>query len=206
MACLRWKMTAADDLSGKRSRKATAWALLAALTLFCTAGIASSPQREEVARTLAPLAAPLAAPELRLPDLEGRLVNLDELGDQVVLINFWATWCPPCRKEMPALQRLSERLGAEPFVLLGVNVGEDAERIRGFLQSLPVAPGFPMLMDRSGAAARAWETRVVPTTWVIDRSGFRVLGAIGEVDYDSPELVEQLRSLIAREPTAGVRH
>lgn len=130
-------------------------------------------------------------------------MTLDELGDQVVLINFWATWCPPCRKEMPALQRLSERLAAEPFVVLGVNVGEDPERIGEFLQSLPVPAGFPMLLDRSGDASRAWGTRVVPTTWVVDRSGLRVLGAVGEVDYDSPELVEQLRTLIAAEYAAG---
>jgi thiol-disulfide isomerase/thioredoxin len=87
----------------------------------------------------------------------------------VVLINFWATWCPPCRKEMPALERLSTRLGADPFMVLGVNVGEDPERIADFLQSLPVPPGFPILLDRSGDASREWEVRVVPTTWVVDR-------------------------------------
>jgi thiol-disulfide isomerase/thioredoxin len=143
---------------------------------------------------------PIPAPELRLKDLGGTEYGITDLLGRVVLVNFWATWCPPCRKEMPALQRLSQRLRGEPFAVLGVNVGEDPERIEDFLQSLPVPPDFPMLLDRSGDAAKAWNVRVVPTTWVVDRETRKVLGAVGEVDFDSPELVEQLGVLIAADP------
>lgn len=142
----------------------------------------------------------LPAPELNIDDLAGSAFTFARTHDHVVLVNFWATWCPPCRKEMPGLQRLSERLSGERFVVLGVNVGEDRERIEDFLQSLPVYPGFPILLDRDGQASRAWQARVLPTTWVVDRDGHKVLGAVGEVDFDSPELVEQLRALIGAEP------
>jgi hypothetical protein len=101
---------------------------------------------------------------------------------------------------MPALQRLSQRFEGEPFAVLGVNVGEDPERIEDFLQSLPVSPEFPMLLDRGGDAARAWDVRVVPTTWVVDREARKVLGAVGEIDFDSPELLNQLRALVEAEP------
>jgi len=138
----------------------------------------------------------LPAPELNLHDLAGGEFTFARAHDQVVLVNFWATWCPPCRKEMPALQRLSERLAGEPFIVLGVNVGEDPDRIADFLQSLPVYPGFPILLDRNGDASRVWQARVVPTTWIVDREARKVLGAVGEVDFDSPELIEQLRPLI----------
>jgi thiol-disulfide isomerase/thioredoxin len=143
---------------------------------------------------------PLPAPGLDLPDLAGTPFTLVQLDGQVVLVNFWATWCPPCRKEMPALQRLSERLQGEPFAVLGVNVGEAPERIEDFLPSLPVSPGFPILLDRSGDTAKAWNVRVVPTTWVVDREMRKVLGAVGEVDFDSPDLMEQLGALLAADP------
>jgi thiol-disulfide isomerase/thioredoxin len=167
--------------------------LCAALAGCWITAVAATPPLNEVPE-------PLPAPGLDLPDLAGTPFTLAQVDGQVVLVNFWATWCPPCRKEMPALQRLSQRLGGEPFAVLGVNVGEDQERIEDFLQSLPLPPGFPILLDRSGDASRAWGVRVVPTTWVIDRGANRVLGAVGEVDFDSPELVEQIWGLIAADP------
>jgi len=189
-----------DQVFGVPRRHLKSWLLLAALLLVSPTGSASSNQAEGLAPPLATVADPGPAPDLQLPHLTGNLFELDELQGQVVLVNFWATWCPPCRKEMPALQRLSARLGAEPFVVLGVNVGEDPERIADFLQSLTVPLGFPILLDRGGDASREWAVRVVPTTWVIDRRGYKVLGAVGEVDFDSPELIHQLQTLIDAAP------
>lgn len=173
-----------------------------ALVLACAVLAASWTTAAATTLALRSAPEPLPAPGLDLTDLTGDPFTLAPVDGQVLLVNFWATWCPPCRKEMPALQRLSERLDAQPFRVLGVNVGEDPERIADFVQSLPAPPAFPMLLDRSGEAARAWDVRVVPTTWVIDRSGRKILGAVGEVDFDSPELVEQLQTLIEAEPHA----
>ena len=77
-----------------------------------------------------------------------------------------------------------------------MNVGEPEDRIQDFLQSLPVLPAFPMLLDRDGSVSQAWQARVVPTTWVVDRNGHIVLGAVGEVNFDSPDLRGQIQALM----------
>jgi thiol-disulfide isomerase/thioredoxin len=186
--------------NGLRSHALVAQILLfASLAGWWTAAAATAPSLRSVSD-------PVPAPALALPDLAGSPFTLAQVEGQVVLVNFWATWCPPCRKEMPALQRLSQQFAGEPLTVLGVNVGEDPERIKDFLQSLPVPLDFPMLLDRSGDTAKAWNVRVVPTTWVIDPQTRKVLGAVGEVDFDSPELVEQLRALIEVKLPGDAQH
>jgi len=148
------------------------------------------------AQIFKPLAEPRAAPELGLMALDGREYGLGDFEGRVILVNFWATWCPPCRKEMPALERLAQHFQGAAFEVVGVNVGEPEDRIQDFLQSLPVLPAFPMLLDRDGSVSQAWQARVVPTTWVVDRNGHIVLGAVGEVDFDSPDLRGQIQALI----------
>ena len=148
------------------------------------------------AQILKPLAEPRAAPELGLMALDGRKYSLADFEGRVILVNFWATWCPPCRKEMPALERLAQHFPGAAFEVVGVNVGESVERIQDFLQTLPVLPAFPMLLDPDGSVSQAWHARVVPTTWVVDRNGRIVLGAVGEVDFDSPDLRGQIKALM----------
>ena len=128
--------------------------------------------------------------------LDGRDYGLADFEGLVILVNFWATWCPPCCKEMPALERLAQHFEGDAFVVIGVNVGESMERAQDFLQILPVLPVFPMLLDRDGSVSQAWHARVVPTTWVVDRNGHIVLGAVGEVDFDSPELRGEIQTLL----------
>jgi thiol-disulfide isomerase/thioredoxin len=148
------------------------------------------------AQVLKPLAEPRAAPELGLVALDGRKYGLADFEGRVILVNFWATWCPPCRKEMPALVRLAQHFQGEAFEVVAVNVGESVERIQDFLQTLPVLPDFSMLLDPDGSVSRAWQARVVPTTLVVDRNGHIVLGALGEVDFDSPDLRGQIQALM----------
>jgi thiol-disulfide isomerase/thioredoxin len=155
------------------------------------------------AQTLQPLAEPRAAPELGLVALDGREYGLADFEGRVILVNFWATWCPPCRKEMPALVRLSQHFQGEAFEVVGVNVGESVERIQDFLQTLPVLPAFPMLLDPDGSVSQAWQARVVPTTLVVDRNGQIVRGALGEVDFDSPDLRGQIQTLMRGSDDAG---
>jgi len=148
------------------------------------------------AKLLKPLAEPRAAPALGLEALDGREYGLADFEGRVILVNFWATWCPPCRKEMPALARLAQHFQGADFEVVGVNVGESVERIQDFLQTLPVLPAFPMLLDPDGSVSQAWHARVVPTTVVVDRYGHIVLRAVGEVDFDSPDLRGQIQALL----------
>jgi len=148
------------------------------------------------AQSLTPLTEPRAAPEPGRVALDGQQYGLADFEGRVILVNFWATWCPPCRKEMPALERLAQHFQGDAFEVVGVNVGESVERIQDFLQTLPVPPSFPMLLDADGSVSQEWGVRVVPTTWVVDRNGDIVLGAVGEVDFDSPQLRGQIQALL----------
>lgn len=150
------------------------------------------------------IAAPQAAPDFQLLDMETRAHALGDFEGQVLLVNFWATWCPPCRKEMPALERLSRKMDAETFQVLAINVGEDAERAGRFLDSLAEQPTFTVLLDPDGEVTRRWGVKVLPTTWVVDRETRRILGAVGEVDFDSAALRDQLQDLIAGRPVADI--
>lgn len=155
---------------------------------------------------LACLAAPLSAAELKtlpakpapalaLPALDGGTLKLDGLRGKVVLVNFWAVWCPPCRKEMPSMARLAEKLAGRPFTLLGVNVGETPEEIRAFLKQVPV--NFPIVLDGEGASLKAWNVFAFPTSYVVDKQGRIRLGLFGSIEWDNPEAVARLEALLA---------
>lgn len=111
------------------------------------------------------------APDFTLPRLDGGEVTLSDLRGQVVVVNFWATWCPPCRAEMPDLQRAYEERKDEGLTILAVNTTfQDSESSAAqFVQDL--ALDLPILLDRSGEMSRSYELRAMPTTLFIDRQG-----------------------------------
>lgn len=117
-----------------------------------------------------------------LADLGGRDVDLSSYKGEVVLVNFWATWCEPCREEMPSLQRLQQKLGGRGFRVVGVNVGEGAPRIRQFLERTPVS--FTMLRDADSDVMKAWRVRMLPASFLVDRRGMLRYQIVGEADYD----------------------
>ena len=122
---------------------------------------------------------------LVLADLAGRDVDLASFKGEVVLVNFWATWCVPCREEMPSLQRLQQKLGGKGFRVLAVNVGEGAPRIRQFLERTPVS--FTILRDAESEAMKAWRVRMLPASFLVDRRGMLRYQLVGEADYDDPK-------------------
>lgn len=109
------------------------------------------------------------APDFALPDLNGQLVSLDQWRGQTVLINFWASWCQPCREEMPLLQATYEAYVEEGLVVLGVNMGERAQRVVGFAEDLGLT--FPILVDESTTIGTLYRVRGAPTTYFVDREG-----------------------------------
>lgn len=135
------------------------------------------------------------APKLSLRTLDKGSVDLNQLRGNVVLVNFWAVWCPPCRKELPSMNRLMEKLAGKPFTILGVNEGESPDEIRAFLTQIPV--NFPILLDSEGAFLKPWKVFAFPTSYVIDKQGRLRLGLFGSIEWDSPEAVAQLELLLA---------
>ena len=135
------------------------------------------------------------APALVLRDLDGREVRLDGFRGRTVLVNFWATWCAPCVAEMPSLTRLRRLLVEQGFEVLGVNLQENAARIRPFAERLGI--DFPILRDHDGAVRATWGVRVYPTTFVVGPDQRIALVALGEIDWDRPEIVARVRAIMA---------
>jgi len=123
-------------------------------------------------------------PPFALEDLAGRTHRLADYRGQVVLVNFWATWCVPCRDEMPSIERLRAALAGRPFAVLAVNLAEPVSRIRKFLAATPL--GFAVLLDRDTAVAKAWRARVLPATYLVGRDGVVRQVHYGELDWSSP--------------------
>lgn len=111
------------------------------------------------------------APDFTVTDQDGNIYGLNTFRGHPILLNFWASWCPPCRAEMPAMQEVYEQYQAQGFIILAVNstIQDDPEQAAAFFQELGLT--FPLLMDRDGAATRKYQVRSLPTSFFIDPEG-----------------------------------
>ncbi|OGA59840.1 MAG: hypothetical protein A3F77_04030 [Betaproteobacteria bacterium RIFCSPLOWO2_12_FULL_67_28] len=114
----------------------------------------------------------------------------------MVLVNFWATWCEPCRDEMPGIERLRRSLEGRPFAVLAVNLAEPPSRIRAFLEKMPL--GFPVLLDRDTAAAKAWKARILPASFLIGADGRIRYSTVGELDWSQDTVRRAVVALLPR--------
>jgi thiol-disulfide isomerase/thioredoxin len=137
-----------------------------------------------------------ALPPLALRDPAGRSHALDDLRGQVVLVNFWATWCEPCREEMPSMQRLKERLASRGFSVVAVNFGEAAARVATFVRDTGVPLDFLFLLDPGQQAARAWRVRVLPASFLVGLDGRVRYSVLGELDWTRPDVEAAVRGLL----------
>lgn len=118
-----------------------------------------------------------------LPDLADKPVDLAALKGQVVLVNFWATWCEPCRDEIPSLNRLQHQLAAKDFKIVAINIGEGKPRIEQFLKRIPV--DFTILRDVDNDVMKAWRVRILPASFLIDKTGMLRFQLTGDADWGS---------------------
>ncbi|RZS58341.1 TlpA disulfide reductase family protein [Sphaerotilus mobilis] len=136
----------------------------------------------------------LPTPTLELPTWEGPVWRLADARGQVVIINFWATWCEPCREELPSLELLAQRHVDDRVQVITVNHRETDATLRRYLAADPLT--LPVLRDRDGAASRAWTARVFPTTVVVDRQGRAAFSVIGELDWAGSAPRRWLRDML----------
>jgi thiol-disulfide isomerase/thioredoxin len=133
-------------------------------------------------------------PAFALKDLDGRPHPLSDYRGKVILINFWATWCGPCRDEMPSIQSLKEKLAGKPFAVLAVNLDEPESRVRTFLSQMKV--DFTILLDPEKKAARAWDARILPATFVVGPDGRIRYSLVGEIDWGNEHVVSRISELL----------
>ena len=132
-----------------------------------------------------------------LPDLKGQQHTLEDYRGQVVLVNFWASWCPPCIQEMPMLERLQQALDEQPFEILTVNVGEQKYRVWKFVKLINL--GLPVILDARRDTFNSWELSVLPTSFLLDKQGNVRYRVVGDVEWDSEEVITLIESLINEE-------
>ena len=135
------------------------------------------------------------APAFELADPDGQPIRLADYRGKTLIVNFWATWCPPCRAEMPSLQRAWEQVRGDGIELIAINVGESEGTIQRYLEQVPI--GFPLPMDRDSKVVQQWPIRGLPTTFVVDPEGRLAYKAAGEREWDDADLLDLVRGLKA---------
>lgn len=189
------------SLSHRRWNLLLAGTLLAGLLFIAATRVRSQEPatlpgaRGEVATTPAPLVNH-PAPDFTLRDLSGAPVELAELRGQVVLINVWATWCPPCRAEMPAIQAVYEQQRDRGFTVLAVNVREDGPTVGAYMERSGLT--FPALLDGDGAVSGAYRASVYPSSFFVDRDG--VIRAVYRGPMARSVIAGTVEQLLAEEP------
>ncbi len=167
----------------------TIFTTLFASLLLLSAALTAGPHSEELSK----LKSNPTAPNFVLQDKSGKLYSLADYRGKVVVINFWASWCPPCIAEMPSLQNAADELAKHDIPLLGIGVGESRTSVERFLEKMPLR--FPLLLDTKTEVMQKWSVPSLPTTIVVDAKGKIVLLALGEREWDSPEILQQIISL-----------
>ena len=137
-----------------------------------------------------------ATPPLALKDLNGKTHKLEDYRGKAVMVQFWATWCPPCLKEMPAMQRLEKKMAGKPFVILAVNMGETEKDVREFVNKMKIS--FTVLMDEDGKGVGDWKVFVAPSTFLLDPQGNVRYTLQGGAEWDEPAYIKAISELLPK--------
>lgn len=136
------------------------------------------------------------APNFELTDIAGKTINLQEKRGKVILLNFWASWCPPCVKEIPSMNRLAESFDAKDFEIVSVNFKESPETIAAFLKSVQV--DFPVLIDLDGKVSAEYEIFAFPSSFMIDQQGNMQYSVNTAIEWDEPEIKSMVEGMIQK--------
>ena len=141
---------------------------------------------------------PEPLPPLRVSTLNDTSVGVELFDGKVTMLNFWATWCPPCRVEMPSMQILYDKTRDVAFEIMAISVGEQKKTVTDFLVQNPYT--YPIFLDPSGAQSAPFAGRGIPTTFILDKQGRAIAGLVGSRSYDGPEVISLFRELAEKLP------
>lgn len=169
--------------------------IMALAVLLPLASFAASVTAEELRSVgLQPLKEGTEMVDFQLQDLSGTSRKLSDYKGKVVFLNFWATWCGPCRFEMPSMERLYKKLKAKGFEIIAVNLQENRKDVQPFVDELGLT--FPVLLDTTGRIGSTYGARSIPTTYIIDRNGLVIAGTIGTREWDGEEYIRFFEKLL----------
>lgn len=135
-----------------------------------------------------------AIPAFNLRTTDGKNVSINDLKGKYVFLNFWATWCPPCQKEMPSMEALYAKFGKKNFTMLAVSVRENPKTVEKFLASRKYT--FPIALDPDGAVSELFVGRGIPTTYILDPQGKAIAGLVGGREWDTPEAFDAFAAIL----------
>lgn len=141
--------------------------------------------------------------ELSFNNVDQQSISLADFEGKVILVNFWATWCPPCVKEMPSMQRLRSHFDSHPFEIIAINAGEDATTISSFLLELETELTFPILLDEQNRSFNEFGIRGLPMSILFDQNGKLVETILGGREWDSPEAISKIEKLLEKKQPAA---
>jgi thiol-disulfide isomerase/thioredoxin len=178
------------------------------LCLFMAALLAAPLGAQTLDKTIAPelraalsraripvLRAKSPAPDFTATRLDGSPVRLGALKGKVVFLNFWATWCPPCREEMPSMEALYQRFRGRDLEFLAVDIQEDKDKVAAFMKEYGLS--FPAALDNTGRISGEYGIRGIPATFIIDREGNVIASVVGGRDWNTQAVIDALELLIS---------
>lgn len=166
------------------------------MLLFISFSLNADWQQPELSHNLTAVKKSIQASDFELQDMDEETVKLSDYRGKVVLLNFWATWCPPCIREMPSMERLHQQVNAEDFKVIAVNQMEDADEVFAFTGQLEIDPTFEILFDKTSSVSQEYSVRGLPTTYLIDKKGKIRYRAVGGREFDHAEVIKLINNLI----------
>ncbi|CAA6815528.1 MAG: Thiol:disulfide oxidoreductase related to ResA [uncultured Thiotrichaceae bacterium] len=165
----------------------------ALITLFLIISLSACFSEQEGGSSYLKTETSIQTPDRPFQDLNGTSYTMENLKGKPIIINFWATWCPPCRAEMPSMNRAWAKVKDEGILMFAANVGESPETIAKFTEEIPI--DFPIILDVNAKLSMAWGVRGMPTTYIIDAKGKVVYSAVGERPWDDDSILDAVRAL-----------
>lgn len=171
--------------------------LLIIFFLHATGAVSTEQTPPKLGHQLNELSVPFDAPDFNLQDMDENSFTLKDFKGKVLLINFWATWCPPCRREMPSMERLYKKMKNTDFTVIAINQLESPDHVFAYMGDLGTDPTFTILFDEESRISEAYKVVGLPTTYLVDKKGKVRYRAIGGREYDHLEVEKIIRDLLA---------